>query len=184
MSDPIAPLGNIAFDGFARVAEIGPLGMITLRAKPGLDGLAKAVKAATGCALPAARAIVEKDGKAAAWMSPDEYLLILPRAEAGTALDAIAKALKGQHHLAVEVSDARAVFEVTGARADDVLAKLCPVDLPRLAPGEMRRTRLAQVACALWRTPGGFRLVTFRSVAAYAFGVLRHSALPGSELGG
>jgi sarcosine oxidase subunit gamma len=182
MSDPVTPLGNATFDGFARVAEIGPLGMVTLRAKPDTDGLAKAVKAATGCALPGQRRIVGKDDRAAAWMSPDEYLLILPRAAVGKALADIAKTLKGQHHLAAEVSDARAVFEVTGARADQVLAKLCPVDLAALPEGEMRRTRLAQIACALWRVEGGLRVVTFRSVAAYAFGVLRHAAMPGSEL--
>ncbi len=182
MSDPVTPLGNVSFQGFARVAEIGPLGMISLRAKPGTEGLAKAIKSATGCALPGQRRILTKADRAAGWMSPDEFLLVLPRPDAAEALAAIAKALKGEHHLAAEVSDARAVFEVTGDRAGEVLAKLCPVDLATLDGDEIRRTRLAQVACALWRVEGGFRLVTFRSVAGYAFGVLCHAAQPGSEL--
>jgi sarcosine oxidase subunit gamma len=176
MPDPVTPLANATFDGIARVAEIGPLGMVTLRAKPGLSGLAKAVKAATGCAVPGPRSIVERDGRAAAWMSPDEYLLILPRGAVGKALAAIARALKDGHHLAVEVSDARAVFQVTGEDADAVIARLCPVDLGVLPRGEMRRTRLAQVACALWRDGQGFTLVTFRSVARYAFDVLANAA--------
>ncbi len=176
MSDPVTPLANAAFDGFARVAEIGPLGMVTLRAKPGLPGLAKAVKAATGCAVPGPRAIIEKAGRAAAWMSPDEYLLILPRGDVGKALADIARALKDGHHLAVEVSDARAVFGVTGATADQVIARLCPVDLAALPGGELRRTRLAQVACALWRDGQGFTIVTFRSVARYAFDILANAA--------
>lgn len=184
MSDPVTPLARASYDGFARVAEIGPLGMIALRAKPGTEGLGKAIRAATGCTVPDLRRIVVKDDRAAAWMSPDEVLLILPREAVARALADIAKALLGQHHLAAEVSDARAVFEVTGDKADQVAAKLCPVDIAALPQGELRRTRLAQVACALWRIEGGLRIVTFRSVAAYAFGVLCHAAMPGSELGG
>jgi sarcosine oxidase subunit gamma len=172
MSDPVAPLGSAAFDGVATVREIGPLGMITLRARPDVTGLAKAVKLATGCALPAQRAILETDGRAAAWMSPDEYLLILPRAEVPKALADLARALKDRHHLAADVSDARAVFSVTGPKADEVIARLAPVDFAVLPEGEMRRTRLAQVACALWRQGGGLTVVTFRSVARYAFDVL------------
>jgi sarcosine oxidase subunit gamma len=172
MSDPVAPLGGAAFDGVATVREIGPLGMITLRARPDVTGLAKAVKLATGCALPAQRAILERDGRAAAWMSPDEYLLILPRAEVPKALADLARALKDRHHLAADVSDARAVFSVTGPKADEVIARLAPVDFAVLPEGEMRRTRLAQVACALWRQGGGLTVVTFRSVARYAFDVL------------
>jgi sarcosine oxidase subunit gamma len=176
MSDPVAPLGSAAFDGVATVREIGPLGMITLRARPDVTGLAKAVKLATGCALPAQRAILETDGRAAAWMSPDEYLLILPRADVPKALADLARALKDRHHLAADVSDARAVFSVTGPKADEVVARLAPVDFAALPVGEMRRTRLAQVACALWRQGGGLTVVTFRSVARYAFDVLVNAA--------
>ena len=65
-------------------------------------------------------------------MSPDEYLLLLPYGETDAALATIAEALKGQHHLAVTLSDARAVFRVEGAKADQVLAKLSPVDFATL----------------------------------------------------
>ncbi len=98
------------------------------------------------------------------------------------ALTKLAKALAGEHYLAVDVSDARAVFRIEGARAAEVLLKLCPVDHVPLAPGELRRTRAAQVACAFWRDDDGYTLVCFRSVAAYVMGLLRHSAQPGSEL--
>ena len=90
--------------------------------------------------------------------------------------------LQGQHHLAVDVSDARAVFRVEGEKAHQVLAKLSPVDFDMLAPGELRRTRTAQVAAALWHQDQGFTLVCFRSVASYVMGLLSHSAQPGSEL--
>jgi sarcosine oxidase subunit gamma len=75
------------------------------------------------------------------------------------------------------------VFRIEGAKADQVLAKLCPADLGALEPGELRRTRVAQVAAAFWADEAGFTLVSFRSVAGYVMGLLEHSARPGSELG-
>lgn len=182
MPEAKSPLSGATFDGFARVREIGPLGMITLRAKADLPGLAAAVKAVTGCALPAQRRIEKNGDRAAGWMSPDEFLLLMPHAEVGAALAAIAAKLAGQHHLAVDVSDARAIFRIEGAKADQVLRKLCPVDFEKLEPGELRRTRAAQVAAAFWADGEGFTLVSFRSVAGYVMGLLTHSAQPGSEL--
>ncbi|NTT86591.1 sarcosine oxidase subunit gamma [Tabrizicola fusiformis] len=182
MADPISALSGASYDGFASIREIGPLGMITLRAKPDAAGLAAAISAATGCAVPAARRVVINGDRAAGWMSPDEYLLVLPYDQVAAALAAIAGALAGAHHLAADVSDARAVFRVEGDKATQVLAKLMPVDFATLEPGELRRSRAAQVAAAVWAQDGGFTLVCFRSVAGYVMGLLTHSAMPGSEL--
>lgn len=183
MSDPASALGHAAFDGFAQVREIGPLGMIALRADPGLPALTAAVQAAVGLDLPDRRRIRRAGDRAVGWMAPDEWLLILPYAEVGKALDRIASALSGQHHLAVDVSDARAVFRIEGPKAAEVLMKLTPVDHAAMAPDELRRTRAAQVACAFWCDETGCTLVSFRSVAGYVMGLLTHSAQPGSELG-
>jgi len=182
MRNPVSPLGNATFDGFCKIREIGPLGMISLRAKADVKELAKAVKAAVGTSVPAQRKIEIAGEKACGWMSPDEYLLILPYAETGAAMAAIAKEMGAAHHLAAVVSDARAVFRVEGDKAAQVLSKLCPVDFETLEPGELRRTRAAQVAAAFWKDEGGYTLVCFRSVAAYVMGLLSHSAEKGSEL--
>jgi sarcosine oxidase subunit gamma len=176
MSDPVAPLMNATFSGTATVREIGPLGMVTLRAKPGTAGLAEAIAAASGTGLPGERQILGQGDRWSAWMSPDEYLLVLPRAGVPAALDAIAGAFGQGHHLAVDVSDARSVFRIEGAGADETIARLCPVDIARLPEGEMRRTRAAQVACALWRNEGGITLIAFRSVARYVFDILANAA--------
>lgn len=181
MADPVAPMGNARYDGFASVREIGPLGMISLRAKRDVPGLAEAFSA-LGLTLPEVRRIAVSGDKAAGWMSPDEYLLVLPYAEVDAALASLAESLKGQHHLAANVSDARAIFRIEGAKADQVLRKLCPVDFDTLAPNELRRSRAAQVAAAFWKDDKGFTVVCFRSVAGYMMGLLKHSAMPGSEL--
>ena len=181
-SAAVSALGGAMFEGFATVREIGPLGMISLRAKPGAKGLDKAIKAAVGVKVPEQRQMEWGKDRGCGWMSPDEYLLVLPYAEVAAGMAAIAKAMGAEHHLAADVSDARAVFRIDGPKADQVIAKLCPVDLGAMAAGELRRTRAAQVAAAFWRDDKGYTLVSFRSVAGYVMGLLSHSAMPGSEL--
>lgn len=181
MSNPVSALNGASFVGFATIREIGPIGMITLRAK-GLKSLDKAIKAAVGTKVPAQRRIEVNGEKACGWMSPDEYLLILPYAEVADTMAKLAKSLAGEHYLAADVSDARAVFRIEGDKAADVLRKLSPVDFEKLAPNELRRSRAAQVAAALWQQDNGFTLVCFRSVSGYVMGLLTHSSQPGSEL--
>ncbi len=182
MSDPVSALGGKTYDGFAQIREIGPLGMISLRCDLGEKALPALIKSITGTKLPRPRQIESKDGSAAGWMSPDEILLILPYNTVAKALETIGKKLNDIHHLAVDVSDARAMFRITGPKATEVLMKLAPVDFAALAPGELRRTRVAQVAAAFWQEGEGYTLVSFRSVAAYVMGLLEHSAQPGSDL--
>ena len=62
-------------------------------------------------------------------MSTDELLVLVPYAEVEAKLAAMTNALSGTHALAVNVSDARAVFRVSGPVAREVLGKLAPVDL-------------------------------------------------------
>lgn len=184
MAEPVSALQGARFDGYAQISEVGPVGMISLRGNPA--ELATAVQAVVGLAMPGPRRIETAGERSVGWMSPDEFLLILPYAEVRVALERLHTALKGQHFLAVDVSDARAVFRINGPKAREVLAKLCPVDLSPGAfqPGELRRTRAAQVAAAIWISgPDEFTLVSFRSVAAYVFGILTASATPGGEVG-
>lgn len=183
MSKAVSALGGVSHAGFVDVAEVGLRGMITVRGDLSSARMKKAVKAATGAAVPEPRRIAIEGGKAAAWMSPDELLILVPYAAARDTVAALEAALAGEHHLVADVSDARAVFTVRGAKADQVLRKLCPVDLDRLAEGEIRRTRAAQVAAAFWKSgPEEITLVSFRSVAAYVMGLLEVSARPGAEL--
>jgi sarcosine oxidase subunit gamma len=181
MHNPVSALSGQSYDGFAQITEIGPLGMITLRCDLAEKPLAAVLKK-LGLSVPAPRRIVQKDGRSAGWMSPDELLLMLPYAEVAQALETLRNGLAKLHFLAGDVSDARAVFRIQGDKADQVLAKLCPADLALMEPGELRRTRAAQVAAAFWAEDGGYTLVCFRSVAGYVMGVLSLSATPNSEV--
>lgn len=158
----------------------GPLtdapAMITLRGDLAAPAMAAALKSATGCAMPAVRCLTVKDAVRALWMSPDELLLILPRAVLAAALAALHEGLAGTHHMAVDVSDARAVFDIAGPQADQVLRKLTPADLRAMSEDEVRRSRVAQVAAAFWREGSGYRLVCFRSVGQYMRDLLANAA--------
>jgi sarcosine oxidase subunit gamma len=111
---------------------------------------------------------------------------LCPYAEVSDRLDALSDKLGATHALAVNVSDARAVFRVSGPAAREVLDKLCPVDLsPEVfKPGMFRRTRMAQVAAAFWMDDDeSLRIICFRSAAEYVFGLLKAAAAPGSGVG-
>lgn len=183
MSKAVSALGGVSHKGFADVAEAGLRGMIAVRGDLASAAMKKAVKAATGTAVPAPRRIVIDGDKAAAWMSPDELLILVPYEAARETVAALETALQGEHRLVADVSDARAVFTIGGPKADQVLMKLCPVDMATLAEGEVRRTRAAQVAAAFWKSgPEEYTLVSFRSVAGYVMGLLETGARKGSEV--
>ncbi len=165
----------------ATVRDLGAFGKNTLRgdlADPKLQWVAGEVSG-QGMPGPGQARVVGIRGLC--WMSPDELLILTPRDEVAAAVAKIDAALEGQHHLAVDVSDARAVIAVEGVGAAEVLAKLAPVDLhPDHFPiGAFRRTRLGQIAGAFWREEGRFVVVCFRSVGDYALRLLTASAKAG-----
>lgn len=178
MSNAVSALDGREAVGEVVVRELGLRGMISLRGDLSAKKLQKVCADVTGAKFPA-------QGQAnagLAWMSPDEVLIMVAYTDVEAALEKIAKALKGHHHLAVNVSDARAVFHVEGPYARDVIAKLAPVDLDPATfnTGEFRRTRLGQVAAAFWMDEAnGFSVICFRSVADYTFRLLAASAKAG-----
>jgi sarcosine oxidase subunit gamma len=186
MSDPISALNMARFDGISRIEETGLHGMITLRGDLASKPLKAAATAVAGVAFPGMNEANCEDDKGICWMSPDEALVMCPYDTVKASVAQMQKALAKQHALVVNVSDARAVFQVSGPSAREVMAKLCPVDLSPEAfkPGMFRRTRMAQVAAAFWMVDEEtFRIVCFRSVAEYVFSLLKVAAQPDSEVG-
>ncbi len=186
MSEAVTPLNGARFEGLAIIEDAGLTGMITLRGDLASKEVKAAVKKAVGLGVPEQRQALSGQGIAVLWMSPDELLLICAYDGVAETIAMLEEALKGQHFLAVNVSDARARLRIEGAGARETLAKLCPVDLsPRaFTPGMVRRTRMAQIPAAFWLDDRDvFHLICFRSVADYAFGALWDAALPGGEIG-
>ena len=186
MPDAVSALDGAAFEGFARVEEAGPCGMIALRGDLSSTALRTAATDIAGTGFPERRKAQFADGKGICWMSLDEVLVLCPYREAAAAAAKIEKALHGTHHLAANVSDSRTLFFVSGAESREAIAKLSPADLSPAAfrPGQFRRTRLAQTPAAFWmRDDLTVGVIVFRSVAQYAFDALKKAAAPGSEAG-
>lgn len=164
----------------ATVTEVIGLGMILIRAD--LDRAGDTIAEAVGVPVPAQGRMTDDGTRRLGWMSPDELLLVLPAADTADALAALDDALSGEHALVHDVSDMRCVFDVAGRRPDQAMAKLCPVDFDAVPRDGLRRTRAAQVACALWRQGDGWRIIAFRSVRDYLAGILAAAAAPGTDL--
>ena len=186
MSEPQNALGGATHTGLISITESAPRGMITLRGDLESAKLKKAVKAVAGCTVPAQRRAETKGECTVTWMSPDELLIMLPYEGVSAALEELTKGLKGEHHLAVDVSDARSLFKLEGDAIHEVLAKLAPIDLhpDSFGADDFRRTRLAQVPAAFWMAEDGiFWVVCFRSVAQYVFDLLANAAAEKGEVG-
>ncbi|MGG7643987.1 sarcosine oxidase subunit gamma [Rhodovulum sp. YNF3179] len=186
MSEAVSALNGAEYKGAVTVTERGLAGMVTVRGDLSSAALAAAIQDVIGTDVPGRRRIEVAGDHAAAWMSPDELLLMMPYAAAPQAAAKIAEALAGEAALVVNVSDARALFRIEGPGVRDVLAKGAPVDLSpgAFGAGEIRRTRIGQVAAAFWLTGAdSFDIVCFRSVAEYVFDWLSTGAaedsLPG-----
>ncbi len=186
MSNAQSALSGVHYSGIANVTELDLAGMITLRGDLTRPKMKAAVKTAAGVGMPKPNTIEMTDGAGAAWMSPDELLLLVPYPEVSDRLGRATDTLGNEHSLAVDVSDARALFSVSGPRAREVMAKLAPVDLSKEAfhPGMFRRTRMAQVPAAFWMADEAtFHIICFRSVAQYVFDLLCVAAQVGSDVG-
>ena len=181
MSEPTSALMNRQTGGSVQVRDAGLTGMISLRGDLSNGKLANAVKSVAGVKPPSTNGIAVKDGATVLWMSPDELLLMLPYADTTSAVGSLGSALSGQHHMAANVSDARAVLRLEGPYVREVLAKLAPVDLhpDALSDETLVRSRLGQVAAAFWLSGDSATVICFRSVADYVFDLLAASAKAG-----
>lgn len=187
MSDAVSAVKGAAFEGpAASVRDLGPTGMITIRGDFSNNDFAAAIRATLGADIPGVRRMEKAKDGSLGWMSPDELLYVTDYASAPAAEAALREALAGQHFLVANVSDARAVFHVTGEGARELIASGAPVDLSdgAFAKGDLRRTRLGQVAVAFWLCEnGGFHLVCFRSVGVYVYDWLTTAAKSGVRPG-
>lgn len=184
MSNAVTALNGATSNGYITVKEAPLTGMITLRGTFASKGFAKMVKTVFGADIPEQRKVSKGRDATILWMSPDELMVVCDYA---AAQDLVAKAtsqLGDEHALVVNVSDARAVFELSGAQLREVIAKEAPVDMTRFEMGEVRRTRFAQIAAAFWlEAEDHARIICFRSVAEYMFNLLKNASQPGYEVG-
>lgn len=163
-----------------RIKRIMDRGMVSLRADLTDPACVNAVKTVLGL-IPDTRKIIWQDSVGIAWMSPDELLVVC--SDPAPLIADLGVALDGVHHLVVDVSDARAVFQISGPWRD-ILSAGAPVDMHPdvFSPGEIRRTRLGQVAAAFWAVDTSTaELICFASVAEFVADWLLTAAREGAE---
>lgn len=161
----------------AAINELTGLARMSLRGGPHVLAVAGD---AFGVRLPleACRA-AEGDARAALWLGPDEQLLLVQQADFDTALAALSTRLHGMPHALVDISQRQQALQVSGARAADVLASGCPLDLHSSAfpVGMCTRTLFFKAQIVLWRTAlNSFHIEVWRSFARYVQQLLLEAA--------
>ena len=193
MSEPVAPLSvdlpvaepTVAAAPLIGIKETGLRGMITLRGDLASEALQAAVDEAVGLKVPEPLAMSADGDARAIWMSPDELLLLCGYADANAAIVRIGEQMGDAHHMALNVSDARAVIRLTGSRVGEVLAKGAPCDCSDhgFPVGTARRTHLAGLAVAFWRLEQDvWEIVALRSYSHHLMTWLETASVAGSEV--
>ena len=184
MSNIQTAMNGARATGYVEVSEAAATGMITLRGDLSDAAVQKAVTSVLGAAIPATLTLSEADAGQILWMSPDELMIVCAYDQADQIVSDLMAALGDTHSMVVNVSDARAVFDLNGSATPEIIAKLAPIDVKTMAVGTVRRTRFAQIPAAFWMTSNdSARIICFRSVAEYMFNQLRNSAQAGFEVG-
>jgi sarcosine oxidase subunit gamma len=114
--------------------------------------------------------------RAALWLGPDEWLLLLPDGDAASV--SLSGSVAPDAGVVIDVSHRQVALEIVGPDAADTLNGGCPLDLHASAfpVGMCTRTVLGKAEIVLWRTHADrFHVEVWRSFAAYAVGLLEAS---------
>lgn len=149
------------------------LGHLVLRG--GAIVLDEAVRAVLGFGLPARPNTLthSEDGeRSIQWLSPDEWLLIVPGGEEFALEGALRDALGDAHYAIVNVSGGQTLLELSGEKARELLMKSTPSDVhPEAFPvGKGVSAVFAKSSLILRRpTETRWELVLRRSFADYCY---------------
>jgi sarcosine oxidase subunit gamma len=110
------------FQGYVTIRQKSDHSMFTLRASLASSKVKAALKTCLGVAVPKRGTYAQTGETLLAWMSPDELLIMVPRAAGRASFAALEQALDGLHYLLADVSDARASFSIQGSAAREVVA--------------------------------------------------------------
>ncbi|MEH6579857.1 MAG: sarcosine oxidase subunit gamma family protein [Amphritea sp.] len=156
--------------GGVHLRENKLLGHLTLRCNPQNADQLAAVERVLGVALPLQPLTsVEEGSYSIRWMSPDEWLIIVPGQEAFD-VESKFRDEMGGHYSLVNSSGGSTILELSGANVVDLLKKCTPVDLhPTEFPvGKVVSTVFAKSGAVIRRTgEQSFELVIRRSFADY-----------------
>jgi sarcosine oxidase subunit gamma len=172
------------FQGYIKIRQLSNQRMYTLRASLNSTKIKSVIKSVLGVPVPKIRTCSVYGRISLAWMAHDELLIMVNEPQSQVYND-LQKNLVNHHALLSDVSDARVAFELSGPAVCEVLAKLTPMDThsTKFQVGSFRRTRIAQVAGAVYRRDEqAIVLICFRSVEQYISSLLHAAAQQGSQV--
>ena len=178
MVDTPRPARRLQGDG-VEIVERAPTACVNLRGPRGEVKFVRAVAAVTDVAPPEqpCTAVSGLFGSIL-WLGPDEWLVV-SESQGGEEIAArLSESLRGTAAAVTDVSDARVVYTLAGARARDVLAKGCSIDFhPRVfAPGRVVQTLLAKTAVLIHaKSAESLEVHVPRSFADYAWAWLENA---------
>ncbi|WP_319532104.1 sarcosine oxidase subunit gamma family protein [uncultured Cohaesibacter sp.] len=134
----------VAFNGIA-LEEVPHLTQIGLRGNPANRTFTSGIKSVIDVALPTKGGLVnEKNGTAALWLGPDEWLILAEDKDPADLVEAMEAAIGDAHASVVDLSDNRKTLKLSGPNAWTVLNKVSPLDFH---PRSWKRNMCAGSLC-------------------------------------
>lgn len=170
------------------ISEIADRSMIDVRTGAGDTDAMTALEEVLGFALPTEpRTSTALNGRAALWLSIDQWLVAAPLEERSKLVTDLELAAMPHFSAITDMSDARAIIRMQGAGAREIVMKGAAVDLTRSdhSLGAVRRILFAEIAAMVHIAaigPDILDLYIFRSYADYAWDWISKAAKPGASL--
>lgn len=150
--------------------ELALLGHLTIRGSQQNSSFMKGCAEVFGIALPTKPLTTASQGMTSIrWVSPDEWLVILPMEQTFDVEKALRGLIEG-HFQIVNVSGGQTIFELSGPDAINVLKKSAPLDfhLSEFPVGKVANTKFAKSTAQIYRTGiENWELVVRRSFSDY-----------------
>ena len=165
-------ISAVRVPGVVALRDSGFFGQIDLRGDAADSSFVAETRQVLGLDLPTAANTASTNGdRAALWLSPDQWLILVPFATRAQTIDELKRALAGRHVSITDVSANRTILELSGSKAREVLAKGCGLDLhPRaFKAGQCAQTVVARSQAVIWQTDETptYRVLVRPSFAAY-----------------
>src|SRR5262245_22028952 len=190
MSEPVlqSPLHSFGLAGEARPAdescgvwanEVPLQGYISLRGNPADAAFQDGAASALGTRLPTKPCTHTRSGPVKVlWLSPDDWMIVCPRARVAPLLRELGKALAGIRSQLVDNSGVHTEIIVQGRNASDVISHASVYDVHRLGEGRVVGTTFGRTSVYMYRERDGVCLLVRRSFADYVWRFLVRAAEP------
>ncbi len=161
---------SAASDGGVSIRELPFVAQFDLRADPKDIEIMRRLSTGIGFAFPLVpNTVVSIEDRRALWLGPDEWLVVGPASQQRALESRLRDGLAGAYDSIVDVSAHRALLEIHGEHAPELLTHGIAIDLdPRSFPaGSCAQTLLAKAQVIIERRESSFVLYVRTSFARY-----------------